>query len=353
MQVVGRNEPCPCGSGKKYKKCHANQQMVSIQDILITEQMDQQLQFLNERMVPEQGTYREDLTYAVETLSKSFEEPQFLTVFLTFMFGLRKSDEATHWSAFLHDRQETTERPRMRDLMESWHEPRPVIGEVIYMEESTREIVLKDLTDGAEYTVILPEFHQWAPIDYLFAVLLPFENKWIPYGFMFPAVYTKEDRTAIINQISKLGIEAMDRSKWLETNTLVELIRTLVERSSSENEENWLEAMTESVEKTDQSETIKKLKTFWDDRGDENLALFACHLAASYFAEHGSRIRKPQTYAAAITYLMGQHATDEISQKEAGEAFDMPAASVSSTVRKIDAWFQRELKALQDQSEAE
>ena len=22
MQVVGRNEPCPCGSGKKYKNCH-------------------------------------------------------------------------------------------------------------------------------------------------------------------------------------------------------------------------------------------------------------------------------------------------------------------------------------------
>ena len=22
MQKIGRNEPCPCGSGKKYKKCH-------------------------------------------------------------------------------------------------------------------------------------------------------------------------------------------------------------------------------------------------------------------------------------------------------------------------------------------
>jgi len=21
-QKVGRNDPCPCGSGKKYKKCH-------------------------------------------------------------------------------------------------------------------------------------------------------------------------------------------------------------------------------------------------------------------------------------------------------------------------------------------
>jgi uncharacterized protein YecA (UPF0149 family) len=22
MPKVGRNDPCPCGSGKKYKKCH-------------------------------------------------------------------------------------------------------------------------------------------------------------------------------------------------------------------------------------------------------------------------------------------------------------------------------------------
>jgi preprotein translocase subunit SecA len=22
VPVVGRNEPCPCGSGKKYKHCH-------------------------------------------------------------------------------------------------------------------------------------------------------------------------------------------------------------------------------------------------------------------------------------------------------------------------------------------
>ena len=24
MAKIGRNEPCPCGSGLKYKKCHAN-----------------------------------------------------------------------------------------------------------------------------------------------------------------------------------------------------------------------------------------------------------------------------------------------------------------------------------------
>ena len=24
MEKVGRNDPCPCGSGKKYKNCHQN-----------------------------------------------------------------------------------------------------------------------------------------------------------------------------------------------------------------------------------------------------------------------------------------------------------------------------------------
>jgi hypothetical protein len=24
VREVGRNEPCPCGSGKKYKQCHAS-----------------------------------------------------------------------------------------------------------------------------------------------------------------------------------------------------------------------------------------------------------------------------------------------------------------------------------------
>ena len=28
MSKVGRNDPCPCGSGKKYKKCHGDKAMV-------------------------------------------------------------------------------------------------------------------------------------------------------------------------------------------------------------------------------------------------------------------------------------------------------------------------------------
>jgi preprotein translocase subunit SecA len=29
---VGRNDPCPCGSGKKYKKCHGKDEEAAAQD---------------------------------------------------------------------------------------------------------------------------------------------------------------------------------------------------------------------------------------------------------------------------------------------------------------------------------
>jgi uncharacterized protein YecA (UPF0149 family) len=29
---VGRNDPCPCGSGKKYKKCHGKDEEAAASD---------------------------------------------------------------------------------------------------------------------------------------------------------------------------------------------------------------------------------------------------------------------------------------------------------------------------------
>ncbi|MGD8986001.1 MAG: SEC-C metal-binding domain-containing protein, partial [Desulfobacteraceae bacterium] len=36
MKKVGRNDPCPCGSGKKFKKCHMGRE-----DELVLDGMDE------------------------------------------------------------------------------------------------------------------------------------------------------------------------------------------------------------------------------------------------------------------------------------------------------------------------
>ena len=32
MSKIGRNDPCPCGSGKKYKQCCINKELLELDD---------------------------------------------------------------------------------------------------------------------------------------------------------------------------------------------------------------------------------------------------------------------------------------------------------------------------------
>lgn len=38
---IGRNDPCPCGSGKKYKKCCGNKKVVDLSETIVQEELDQ------------------------------------------------------------------------------------------------------------------------------------------------------------------------------------------------------------------------------------------------------------------------------------------------------------------------
>ncbi|HEX4953666.1 MAG TPA: SEC-C metal-binding domain-containing protein [Thermoanaerobaculia bacterium] len=38
---VGRNEPCPCGSGKKYKDCHFSQGDAYLKELALEQQREQ------------------------------------------------------------------------------------------------------------------------------------------------------------------------------------------------------------------------------------------------------------------------------------------------------------------------
>jgi hypothetical protein len=49
---VGRNEPCPCGSGKKYKDCHQKEGEAFLAKIARKEEKQRRKQRLDEAGVP-------------------------------------------------------------------------------------------------------------------------------------------------------------------------------------------------------------------------------------------------------------------------------------------------------------
>ena len=38
LKTTGRNDPCPCGSGKKYKKCHLSEDQAQAHEVLLKTQ---------------------------------------------------------------------------------------------------------------------------------------------------------------------------------------------------------------------------------------------------------------------------------------------------------------------------
>ena len=66
--MVGRNDPCPCGSGKKYKKCCESKKTVSIEEVQ-AEELERILQTFYEEY-PERRNINEYLN-----LVKEWSEP--------------------------------------------------------------------------------------------------------------------------------------------------------------------------------------------------------------------------------------------------------------------------------------
>jgi len=67
MGQVGRNDPCPCGSGKKYKKCCGKNNVVNIDRLLEREILAQQDKIIDFALI----NYGQEIT---EIISVYLEE---------------------------------------------------------------------------------------------------------------------------------------------------------------------------------------------------------------------------------------------------------------------------------------
>lgn len=73
MSKIGRNEPCPCGSGKKYKKCC----MDKPEQIFMSEDFSRYLQsFLTYEEVNEMSTV--EIIQQLESIGILFDKETFL-----------------------------------------------------------------------------------------------------------------------------------------------------------------------------------------------------------------------------------------------------------------------------------
>lgn len=167
--MIGRNDQCPCGSGKKYKKCCEGKQQLTVENVF-NEEIESVLQTFYSAY-PERKDIREYVQLVQEWAPKLQSQLQRelieAVVLDEFFFHVRPDI----WTNYLKRTKKRSVRPATVALLEQWAEPMMFIGMVDSVEDQYFKAV-NLLTDESymvrrENNKPIPEGMQ------VFAFLLP------------------------------------------------------------------------------------------------------------------------------------------------------------------------------------
>ena len=131
--MVKRNDPCPCGSGKKYKKCCEGKQQVTVETVAI-EELERVLQtFYLE--YPERKDVRAYIDHAgtwQPKLERVLQRELIEAIALDDFFFHQQPDI---WTSYLKKTKKKAVRPSTLRVLEGWSKPTLFIGTVNTVEE--------------------------------------------------------------------------------------------------------------------------------------------------------------------------------------------------------------------------
>lgn len=168
--TVGRNEPCPCGSGKKYKKCCMNKKQVTDINQAREERVAQQKHQLTKKLqafMDKKVTYSEFLTLQSEFHRRSNRlvperiEEGYVNFWLNFFYAHENGLTGVKW--FLKEEGHRLQSAE-KELAEQWTTLKPRLVQAV--DQLEQEIVFKDLYTEETFkmtrdTENLPTFRPW------------------------------------------------------------------------------------------------------------------------------------------------------------------------------------------------
>ncbi|KGR81723.1 YecA family protein [Lysinibacillus odysseyi] len=320
--MVGRNDQCPCGSGKKYKKCCEGKQQVKVEN-LFNEEIESTLQTFYS-VYPE----RKDIREYIELLQKwspamngKLQRELIEAVVLDeFFFHVRPDI----WEGYLKRQTKRTVRPQTIALYEQWTSPEIFIGKVEAIEERYFKAI-HTLTE--EPVMIRRENNKPIPEGmHVFAFLLPDgsekENHKLAVSTLifFPA-----DHVKVFEQFKKeYDAQGKDALAFLKENHLA--LWTKLVAGGYEGEEFT----------TFEQDVLQQTKGFLNEQelaGDKLLAVLE-----DYLVEQQPKARKSSAIAAGAIRFGQERSLFEgktFTVKEISESFGVSSSSLNKYYQEL------------------
>jgi hypothetical protein len=347
---VGRNDPCPCGSGKKYKKCCGANEVISLSQVLESDIDDLERQLLHFSL----RNYGNQIAESFESFQQEFElknedEIKFFEFIHTIWFTLfAKADQGgTILDQFIASELRKIKRPKLKQVVQSWKDARVFFGTIISIEDNS--YIIEDLfnSDRFEAVVVTKLEKQYEQNGFFAAILLPFDQKFVffPAPFDLPSLDSESAAEFIRQAYSESDY---DNQNDFITEFFMELMYDLPEAGAHYeiNEMEWTEPVFQEVAELFQTE-LEQIGVEQDiiDTGIYLWNLF-CH-------KKQKKIKNPYIYVGALHYFISTFAPMETNytQKQLAEKYGVSYGSLSSIYRELEDTLAEDLDSYEEDNE--
>lgn len=277
--MIGRNDPCPCGSGKKYKKCCANKEVITVAEVL-DDELERTLQTFYDLypMKKDYEAYHAVVKKWNEALGDKISIDLVEAVAMDYFFFHERLDI---WEGYLEKTTKAAIRPAMIEALALWKEPKMLMGKVLSVEEFY--MTVENIYTKEVFNLRREGDRPIAENVHVFCFMLPDaivgNNSYISISSM---IFFPSDHEAVFNSFIKTTDE--DETVFWKENA-IKLWEALAESGFEGNEFTSFE--TEVIDKI-----MKYLEA--NERSSEKII----QLVEDFIIEKKPKARKPVAIAA-------------------------------------------------------
>lgn len=347
--MIGRNDPCPCGSGKKYKKCHGKNAEGDIAQLVNDELNRLETKFYQQ--VNPGSNYKMNQRYQQLLAELSVVFPDFLINAINIETSVYIEDP-TEWQQFIAAESAATMRTQVKEIIENWTSPRFILAHVEGNDD--KYITLLDEVNGQTYK-ILNTADGSAPGEWIFGVAMP-DSRLGENGLI-----VKSSSLFIPKNDELVKSALLDLLKAGVTDSY-ELYKVFVNANQVLNSSEKVEVAPETTEVTPEviSETpavaekteatgsyndvvvalVQKYVTEYNLNADAFLAKLQ-----DFLTTEDVKAKKPETLAASA--VLAAQATNDISEgglskvKDVAEYYEVSASSLSKYRKQITEFLEK------------
>ena len=345
MEKIYRNDPCPCGSGKKYKRCCGAGEAVPITTIIEGEMDELQKQILH-YAYHHFGHVLQDDFESFEEMSEldDEQEREFFELIHTVWFSLFEGldDGETIIEKFIHGQISKIKRPKLKQILQTWTFARTLAGKVISIDEN--KLTVEDGLSSEQLETIVTSLSPTVKEgSFIIGILVPYDQSYVffPSAFDLPELmpehaYSYIEDCSINNEYDSPQEYLTDN--FLEVLSELPMIGGLLEIDEIE----WPAPVYKEVVDILREKLVSLVPPPIIDLG--------VILWINYVQRKQKRIQNPNLYAAAMHYLLTTIAPMNVmyTQKELAEQYGVNARSISSIVSELDGVLAEDIAQLME-----